>query len=762
MEYMITRLIQIILDAAIGLFDSIGTSVVTVLAPNIGYEDSVFNMVFPLANSFLGGIGAFALALLLLNYVWQLVKIMMMKVESGDTPISLTTRTFFAGICMFWAPTLIRIAESVFSVFYSYLIGTFTDPSFDTMRNTLLSQGGTADPTTATNLVDLVLVLLITILIGTQFVMYLLEVIERYVILGVLYFTSPLAFSTAGSKSTSNIFAAWVRMVVSQLILMTFNVLFLRLFLEGASRFTEALTLFSEKYTTDAVHSFVLIWAMLLFGVLYVGTRVDTYMSVLGLSTAQTGRGMGAAMLACGVAARRTWSDAKAAGGLAMKAGKGGYNMGKNGISNYMNNHQSAKTQNGTYTEKTTKAITRQDGKLSDKALESLDGRTLARTMKTGMNGVPQELLQQVVNGSVPMVKNEEGKSVYKKDGSVDLTTRPNNEGEKTTLHMHPMDTVSRNQIENCPGVVAERDGQKFFVQGEGAEASKLATGGIGKIEEKGYHQKLDERGEAIPGVFEKINPSNGYREELHNAGFNHAPEGHSSNMVDMDGTPYYHIGIRDNMREGVYDLSKAGLCKENSPNRYVFGSQEDAAAFISEKHFGGMDIKSPEIQNMVSDAFVGERHVAFNPEDYRGMRSSNLEMRRQAFGSAFPEFKHDMISNISYDMGSGNFTFTRIENGEEKKYALVNSLSYKVDSQNVTAGNVSYTSSKNGINYNVVPLENEQTLGSVVSPTASAGVIGFGVQHYETAKTGGMVKDLYKQNRILRTAEKQINKKLR
>lgn len=56
------------------------------------------------------------------------------------------------------------------------------------------------------------LALIIIIVIGWNTIKLLLEVVERYLMVGVLTFTSPLAWSTVSSRSTHQIFSKWFSM----------------------------------------------------------------------------------------------------------------------------------------------------------------------------------------------------------------------------------------------------------------------------------------------------------------------------------------------------------------------------------------------------------------------------------------------------------------------------------------------------------------------------------------------------------------------
>ncbi len=63
-----------------------------------------------------------------------------------------------------------------------------------------------------------------------NYIKLLFEAAERYVLLGVLVYTAPVAFSMGASQTTSNIFKSWCRMFGGQVFLLIMNAWCLRLF----------------------------------------------------------------------------------------------------------------------------------------------------------------------------------------------------------------------------------------------------------------------------------------------------------------------------------------------------------------------------------------------------------------------------------------------------------------------------------------------------------------------------------------------------
>lgn len=74
------------------------------------------------------------------------------------------------------------------------------------------------------------IVLILTIIIAWNYIKLLFEAAERYILVGVLVYTAPIAFATGASESTSNVFSSWCRMLGGQLFLLIMNAWCLRLF----------------------------------------------------------------------------------------------------------------------------------------------------------------------------------------------------------------------------------------------------------------------------------------------------------------------------------------------------------------------------------------------------------------------------------------------------------------------------------------------------------------------------------------------------
>ena len=131
------------------------------------------------------------------------------------------------------------------------------------------------------------LLLILLISVGWNYFKLLLETVERYIVVGVLCYTSQLAFAMGGSKATSQIFASWCRMVGSQLLLLVLNVWFLRAFNSSVGQYIAN----GGALTSGQGSIFLCFFCALAF--LKTAQRFDSYLASLGLNVAQTGSSMG-------------------------------------------------------------------------------------------------------------------------------------------------------------------------------------------------------------------------------------------------------------------------------------------------------------------------------------------------------------------------------------------------------------------------------------------------------------------------------------
>lgn len=164
---------------------------------------------------------------------------------------------------------------------------------------------------------SMVLYIIVFIMIAVAFLKLMLESVERYIVLFLLVYASPLAAATLASDATSGIYKRFFTMFVSQCVLMILNIWILKL----------TISMFQNLGSnSDPFLALIMGW-----GLLKVGARMDSYINQLGLNAAVTGMGLaseigavaGGLMMAGQLAARGGGGFGNGKGGGLMGAAKG-------------------------------------------------------------------------------------------------------------------------------------------------------------------------------------------------------------------------------------------------------------------------------------------------------------------------------------------------------------------------------------------------------------------------------------------------------
>ena len=174
---------------------------------------------------------------------------------------------------------------------------------------------GLATIISAASVVGLILIIILLISLGWNYFKLLLETVERYVVVGVLCYTSPLAFSLGGSKATNTVFRSWCRMVGSQLLLLVMNVWFLRGFASSMGQFI------ANGGALSTGKGSIFLWMFCALAYLKCAQRFDSYLGSIGLNVAQTGSSMGMELLMAARVITGAGGAARSAGSVFSRGG---------------------------------------------------------------------------------------------------------------------------------------------------------------------------------------------------------------------------------------------------------------------------------------------------------------------------------------------------------------------------------------------------------------------------------------------------------
>ena len=212
-----------IAEQVMNILDMISSSVLGALGCNM----DTFIRYFPAAETMYHIFVALAIGLILLNLVWQLFKNfgLAMGTEAED-PVKLLIRSSFFIMLAMFSDEILDMVLKIGGTPYSWIMTEELPPlNFANFNSVLLTILGVI----ANGSVALIALILILIL-AWNYIKLLFEAAERYVLLGVLVYTAPVAFAMGASQMTSSIFKSWCRMVGGQVFLLLMNAWCLRIF----------------------------------------------------------------------------------------------------------------------------------------------------------------------------------------------------------------------------------------------------------------------------------------------------------------------------------------------------------------------------------------------------------------------------------------------------------------------------------------------------------------------------------------------------
>ena len=293
------------MDAVSGLFlDALGTDMVAM------------EEYFPFVPRAFEVMQYTAWAILFLIVVWQLFRTFGGPITEAENPWQLVARSAMFALLIGYAKPIFMLTLDIARAPYTALMDvsmTAEDFTFAGVEQVLTN--GLVSIVSTVTIVGPILILILLIALGWNYFKLLLEAVERYVVVGVLCYTSPLAFCMGGSKATNQVFKSWCRMVGSQLLLLVMNVWFIRGFNSSVGQYI------GNGGALSSGQGSVFLWLFCALAFLKTAQKFDSYMAAMGLNVAQTGSSMGMELLMAARVISGMGHSAKSAGSV---FGKGG------------------------------------------------------------------------------------------------------------------------------------------------------------------------------------------------------------------------------------------------------------------------------------------------------------------------------------------------------------------------------------------------------------------------------------------------------
>ncbi len=219
-----------IAEQIMNILDMISSSVLGALGCNM----DTFIRYFPAAKTMYHIFVALAIGLILLNLVWQLFKNfgLAMGTEAED-PVKLVLRSMFFIVLAYFADEILDIILKIGGTPYNWIMTEDLPPlNFANFNSVLLTILGVVANGSVT-----IIALILILILAWNYIKLLFEAAERYVLLGVLVYTAPVAFAMGASQTTSGIFKSWCKMMGGQVFLLIMNAWCLRIFTSMVGNF---------------------------------------------------------------------------------------------------------------------------------------------------------------------------------------------------------------------------------------------------------------------------------------------------------------------------------------------------------------------------------------------------------------------------------------------------------------------------------------------------------------------------------------------
>lgn len=203
--------------------DLITTSVLGAL----GCDMALFLRYFPAAETMYKIFVALSIGIILLNWVWQLFKNFGLGIGiEAEDPVKLSIRSILFITLAYFSDNIVNTVLAIGGTPYQWIMDSELPAlSFADFNSVILVIVGVcANGTVA------LITLIIVLILAWNYLKLLFEAAERYILLGVMVYTAPIAFSMGASQTTSNIFKSWCRMLGGQVFLLVMNAWCLRLF----------------------------------------------------------------------------------------------------------------------------------------------------------------------------------------------------------------------------------------------------------------------------------------------------------------------------------------------------------------------------------------------------------------------------------------------------------------------------------------------------------------------------------------------------
>ena len=596
----ISSIVTDMMDAVSGLFlNALGTDM------------TVMEEYFPFVEKAFTVMQYTAWAMLFLITVWQLFRIFGGPITEAENPWTLLARSCLFALLIGYAKSIFTLALDIATAPYTALMDvnmSAEEFTFAGVGNAL--SNGLTTIISVVSVVGLLLLVILEIALGWNYFKLLLETVERYIVVGVLCYTSPLAYAMGASKTTSNVFKSWCHMVGTQLLLLVMNVWFLRAFSSSMGQFM------GNGGALSTGQGSIFLWLFCALAFLKTAQKFDSYLASIGLNVAQTGSSMGMELLMAARVVSGIGSGSKSAGsvfrGGSAATGTGAASTGFAGgfASKFKGNSyvRDAVVNGGTRMGMggTIGFVGRAFGGMAARGRATLNGDSISSVASrtSDVSGtIAGNIADRSLSNYMPHLAGQKLANTQISGGRIS-TTSVGSDGKNASVEMFNATQYEKPDVPHS--IVTASDGSQWYQMASGSGAGAFYS----VPEFSGDASEASKVAETFPdakagtmlrtaeeGVIEASSP--GESSLLYNNAMYAEPEGPHSVVADANGNEWYQIPA-----EGIADGSITPPEYIGGANSVSFPEMDDGTS-VTAVGDGIMEVSSADGSSMLYNSAI-------------------------------------------------------------------------------------------------------------------------------------------------------------
>lgn len=274
MGWIVEKLTEICVEGLMKLLEFFSTILTGQLALN-GIETlDKFKDVFPVVTKAYTVFLYSAFAIIFLSMVYQLFKCFFGPLtDKTETPFKIILSSLFTCILVAFSQVVCAAIFEITTIPYKAITSIAEVDTITGLATPQSAPAGIGSEILSGLVVYWIILIVLLFMMLKQFIMLVLEIVERYVLMGMFTIVSPLCLACGCVAPLRNVQQSWIQVMFNSCIVMIFSTFFL--------------TIFTVSFNGDSINDMLTL--LMYIAWLKTGQKVDEHMNTLGLKTARSG-----------------------------------------------------------------------------------------------------------------------------------------------------------------------------------------------------------------------------------------------------------------------------------------------------------------------------------------------------------------------------------------------------------------------------------------------------------------------------------------